>query len=87
MPGPGAPAADGSNVRAILRDTVRIKARYARELRFGIGDYLWPAVEAMASVLPAHAVVSAFYFVNRWRSTGLRTAPPRTAEPPDPVRG
>jgi glycosyltransferase involved in cell wall biosynthesis len=74
------------NVRAILRDTVRIKARYARELRFGIGDYLWLAVESMASVLPARAVVSAFYFVNRWRSTGLRTAAPQTAEPPDPVR-
>ena len=31
------------NVRAILRDTIKIKARYARRLRFGIGDYCgWP---------------------------------------------
>jgi glycosyltransferase involved in cell wall biosynthesis len=59
------------NVRAILRDTVRIKACYARTLRFEVGDYLWLAVEAMASVLPARAVVAAFYAVNRRRSTRL----------------
>lgn len=57
------------NVRAILRDTVRIKARYARRLRFGIGDYLWLAAETVASLMPARAVVAAFYAVNRRRST------------------
>jgi glycosyltransferase EpsE len=71
------------NVRAILRDTVKVKARYARELGFGVGDYLWLAVEATASLLPARAVVSAFYLVNRRRSTGLREAGSRTAEPGD----
>lgn len=59
------------NVRPILRDTIRIKARYARRLRFGIGDYLWLAVETLASVLPARAIVAAFYAVNRRRSTEL----------------
>jgi hypothetical protein len=73
------------NVRAILRDTVRVKARYARELGFGVGDYLWLAVEAMASLLPARAVVSAFYLVNQRRSTGLRDAARRTGEPIDSV--
>jgi glycosyltransferase EpsE len=62
------------NVRAILRDTVKIKARYARRLRFRIGDYLWLAVEALASALPARAVVAAFYTVNRRRSTRLNGA-------------
>jgi glycosyltransferase involved in cell wall biosynthesis len=73
------------NVKAILGDTVRIKARYARRLHFGIGDYLWLAAEAVACALPARAVVAAFYRVNRRRSTGLRTAPPQGAKPPDPV--
>ena len=57
------------NVRAILRDTIRIKTRYARRLRFGIGDYLWLAAETAASLMPARAVVAAFYAVNRRRST------------------
>jgi len=57
------------NVRAILRDTIRIKARYARRLRFGAGDYLWLAAETLASALPSRAVVAAFYAVNRRRST------------------
>jgi hypothetical protein len=74
------------NVRAILRDAVRIKVRYARELHFGVGDYLWLAFEAMASVLPTRAAVSAFYSVNRRRSTGLRAMAPTTAEPPHPKR-
>lgn len=56
------------NVKAILRDTVRIKARYARALHFGIGDYLWLAAETVGSVLPGRIVVAAFYTVNRWRS-------------------
>ena len=60
------------NVRAILRDTVRIKVRYARRLHFGIGDYLWLAVEAVASSLPARGIAAAFYIVNRWRSSRLR---------------
>jgi glycosyltransferase involved in cell wall biosynthesis len=59
------------NVRAILRDTIRIKARYARRLRFGIGDYLWLAAETVASAMPARAVVAAFYAVNRRRSAQL----------------
>jgi glycosyltransferase EpsE len=59
------------NVKAILRDTIRIKVRYARRLRFGIGDYLWLAIEGLASALPARAVVAGFYAVNRWRSTRL----------------
>lgn len=59
------------NVRPILRDTIRIKARYARRLRFGIGDYLWLAAETVASAMPARAVVAAFYAVNRRRSAGL----------------
>jgi glycosyltransferase involved in cell wall biosynthesis len=58
------------NVRAILRDTVRIKGHYSRKLQFGIGDYLWLAAEAIACVLPARAVVAAFYVVNRKRSAG-----------------
>jgi glycosyltransferase EpsE len=57
------------NVKAIVRDTVRIKAQYSRKLHFGIGDYLWLAAEAIACVLPARAVVAAFYVVNRKRST------------------
>jgi glycosyltransferase involved in cell wall biosynthesis len=60
------------NVRAILRDTVRIKGRYSRRLHFGIGDYMWLAVEAMASALPARAIVAAFYTVNRRRSIRRR---------------
>jgi glycosyltransferase involved in cell wall biosynthesis len=56
------------NVRGILRDTVRIKVRYARRLGFGLGDYLWLAVETLASALPGRAIVAAFYIVNRWRS-------------------
>ena len=59
------------NVRGILRDTVRIKARYARRLRFGIGDYLLLAVETIACALPARAIIAAFYGVNRRRSTRL----------------
>jgi glycosyltransferase EpsE len=56
------------NVRAILRDTVRIKRRYARRLRFGVGDYLWLALEALATFLPGRAIVTAFYGVNRRRT-------------------
>lgn len=56
------------NVRAILHDTVRIKRRYARRLHFGVVDYLWLAIEAAATVLPAQAIVAGFYVVNRWRS-------------------
>jgi glycosyltransferase involved in cell wall biosynthesis len=59
------------NVRAILQDTVRIKRRYARRLRFGVGDYLWLALEVLATALPARAIVGAFYAVSRRRSTGL----------------
>jgi glycosyltransferase EpsE len=59
------------NVKAILRDTVRIKARYSRALRFGIGDYLWLAAETLASLLPARAVVAAFYALNRRRSAHM----------------
>jgi glycosyltransferase involved in cell wall biosynthesis len=59
------------NVRAILRDTVRIKARYARRLRFRIGDYLWLAAEAVACMMPSRVVVAAFYLMNRRRSAGL----------------
>jgi glycosyltransferase involved in cell wall biosynthesis len=59
------------NVKAILRDTLRIKVRYARRLHFGFGDYLWLAIEALASALPARIVVAAFYSVNRRRSTRL----------------
>lgn len=62
------------NVTAILRDTIKIKARYARRLRFGIVDYLWLAIETLASALPARAVVAAFYALNRWRSTRLKLA-------------
>lgn len=61
------------NVKAILRDTIRIKAMYARRLSFGIGDYLWLAAETIACLLPAQVVVAAFYIVNRWRSTRLVT--------------
>jgi glycosyltransferase involved in cell wall biosynthesis len=60
------------NVKAILRDTIRIKARYARALRFGVGDYMWLAAETLASALPARTVVAAFYAVNRRRSTRLK---------------
>jgi glycosyltransferase involved in cell wall biosynthesis len=60
------------NVKAILRDTIRIKIRYARALHFGFGDYLWLAAETLASALPARAVVAAFYAVNRRRSTRLK---------------
>jgi glycosyltransferase EpsE len=59
------------NVRAILRDTIRIKARYARRLRFGFRDYLCLAAEALASALPARAIVAAFYAMNRRRSTRI----------------
>ena len=59
------------NVRAILRDTIRIKARYARRMRFGIGDYLWLAAETLASALPPRVLVPAFYAVSRWRSARL----------------
>jgi glycosyltransferase involved in cell wall biosynthesis len=56
------------NVKAILRDTVRIKWRYARRLRFGVGDYLFLAGEAVATILPARLIVRAFYVLNRRRS-------------------
>jgi glycosyltransferase involved in cell wall biosynthesis len=60
------------NVKAILRDTVRIKWRYARRLHFGFGDYLFLALEALATALPDRAIVAAFYTMNRRRSTRLR---------------
>jgi glycosyltransferase EpsE len=59
------------NVRAILRDTARIKWRYARKLHFGVGDYLYLALEVFATALPERAIVTAFYAVNRRRSTRL----------------
>jgi glycosyltransferase involved in cell wall biosynthesis len=66
------------NVREILRDTTRIRARYARRLRFGIGDYLCLAAETVGCVMPTRAVVVAFYAVNRRRSAELvnQTEPP-----------
>jgi glycosyltransferase involved in cell wall biosynthesis len=60
------------NVKAILRDTVRIKWRYARRLHFGFGDYFFLALEAVATALPDRAIVAAFYTMNRRRSTRLR---------------
>jgi glycosyltransferase involved in cell wall biosynthesis len=65
------------NVKAILRDTIRIKAHYARRLHFGIGDYLWLAAETLASALPSRAIVAAFYVVNRRRSA--RAGKPQSA--------
>jgi hypothetical protein len=56
------------NVKPILRDTVRIKRRYSRRLRFGIVDYLLLATEVLASALPDRAIVWAFYVANRRRS-------------------
>ena len=61
------------NVKAILRDTVRIKRRYARKLRFGPGDYLLLAFESLAAALPGRVIVTAFYAVNRRRSTTIRS--------------
>lgn len=57
------------NVRAILRDTARIKGRYARKLHFGVSDYLFLALEVLATALPDRAIVAAFYTMNRRRST------------------
>jgi glycosyltransferase involved in cell wall biosynthesis len=56
------------NVRAILRDTVRIRWRYARRLRYGASDYLSLALEAIAAATPSRIIVAAFYAVNRRRS-------------------
>jgi glycosyltransferase involved in cell wall biosynthesis len=62
------------NVKAILRDTVRIKRLYARTLRFGVGDFLWLALEIMAIALPTRVIGPAFYAVSRWRSARLARA-------------
>ena len=62
------------NVKAILRDTVRIKMRYARRLHFGVVDYLWLAVEYLSGALPARLILAGFYFLNRWRSIHRRAA-------------
>jgi glycosyltransferase involved in cell wall biosynthesis len=57
-----------NNVRAILRDTVRIKWRYARALRFSFGDYVYLTMESAAALLPASVIVWMFYRYNRIRA-------------------
>jgi glycosyltransferase involved in cell wall biosynthesis len=56
------------NVKKILQDTVFIKRRYAQNLSFRLGDYLYLWAEAVAARLPAPVIVFLFYFYNRVRS-------------------
>jgi hypothetical protein len=51
-------------VRAILKDTVRVKRDYARRLRFGLGDYIRMGMESAAGVLPPAVIMGLFYALN-----------------------
>ena len=65
------------NVRAILRDTVRIKRVYARQLAFRPLDCLRMGLELVASILPPTTIMALFYAVNkRYRSDELPAAHP-----------
>ncbi|MCX7717159.1 MAG: glycosyltransferase [Candidatus Sumerlaeaceae bacterium] len=55
------------NTKRILRQTIRIKLRHARTLRFGAGDYLYLACEAALLLLPEPAIRRLFYAVMRRR--------------------
>ena len=52
------------NVRAILKDTVRVKRDYARRLRFSLGDYIRMGMESAAGVLPPAVIMGLFYTLN-----------------------
>lgn len=66
------------NVKAILRDTLRIKHAYARRLRFGAGDYCRMGLELAATALPPATIVALFYGYNRHLTRSM-AVPPRTA--------
>lgn len=54
-----------THVRPILRDTVTIKRRYARALRFGLGDRVYLEAQALLTCFPSSVITAAFYFYNR----------------------
>jgi glycosyltransferase involved in cell wall biosynthesis len=55
------------NTKRILQQTIRIKLRHARALRFGWGDYLYLLGEAVVLLLPEAAIRRLFYAVMRRR--------------------
>ena len=66
------------NVKAILRDTLRIKRAYARRLRFGARDYGRMGLELAATALPPATILAIFYALNRHLMRSM-VAPPRAA--------
>jgi glycosyltransferase EpsE len=57
-----------NHVRAILRDTVRVKGHYAELLRFNIADRGYLAAEWLVSRLPSKVIMSLFFIYNRLRA-------------------
>jgi glycosyltransferase involved in cell wall biosynthesis len=56
------------HVRGILKDTITSKRRYADRLRFGLLDYAYLGMEALAALLPERLILALFYHYNAWRA-------------------
>jgi glycosyltransferase involved in cell wall biosynthesis len=67
-----------NHVRAILRDTVRLKGRYAGLLRFSIADRGYLAAEWLVSKLPSTVIMSLFFIYNRLRAPRRADSAPTT---------
>lgn len=60
------------NAGRILKDTIRIKRKYAQQLAFSASDSLYLFAESVAARLPERVIMALFYLMTTVRSRSLR---------------